>query len=82
MHPLLILIIAFVLLEFAVSSTLSWLNGKWMTHPVPKVLEGLYDEEQYRKQQDYMRTNKRLGRIERTVTLAITLAILLSGAFG
>ena len=82
MHPLLILIIVFVLLEFAVSSTLSWLNGKWMTHPVPKVLEGLYDEEQYRKQQDYMRTNKRLGRIERTVTLVITLAILLSGALG
>lgn len=82
MHPLLILIIVFVLLEFAVSNILSWLNGKWMTHPVPKVLEGLYDEEQYRKQQDYMRTNKRLGRIERTVTLVITLAILLSGALG
>jgi len=82
MHPLLILIIAFVLLEFGVSSVLSWLNGKWMTHPVPEVLKGLYDDEKYRKQQDYMRTNKRLGRIESCVTLVITLALLVTGALG
>ncbi|MBR5118766.1 MAG: M48 family metallopeptidase [Muribaculaceae bacterium] len=82
MHPLLILIIAFVLLEFAVSSVLSWLNGKWMTHPIPKVLEGLYDEEKYQKQQAYMRANKRVGWIERCVSLVITLALLISGVLG
>ena len=82
MHPLLILILVFVLLEFAVSSVLSWLNSKWMTHPVPEVLKGLYDEEKYRKQQDYMRANKRLGWIERLVTLAITLAVLIPGVLG
>ena len=82
MPTLLIVIIAFVLLEFAVSSVLSWLNGKWMTHPVPKVLEGLYDEEKYRKQQEYTRTNRRIGWIERCVTLVITLVILLTGLLG
>ena len=82
MHPLLILIIVFVLLEFAVSSTLSWLNGKWMTHPVPKVLEGLYDDEKYRKQQAYMRANKRIGRIERLASLVVTLAVLIPGVLG
>ena len=82
MHPLLIIIITFVLLEFAVDSVLSWLNSKWMTHPVPEVLKGLYDEEKYRKQQDYMRANKRVGRIERLVTLAITLAVLIPGVLG
>ena len=82
MSTILILIIAFVLLEFAVSSVLSWLNSKWMTHPVPKVLEGLYDEEKYRKQQEYTRANRRLGWIERCVTLVITLVILLTGVFG
>jgi len=82
MHPLLILIIAFVLLDFAVSSLLSWLNGKWMTHPIPKVLEGLYDDEKYRKQQAYMRANKRVGWIERCVSLAITLAVLIPGVLG
>lgn len=82
MSTLLIVIIAFVLLEFAVSSVLSWLNGKWMSHPVPEVLKGLYDEEKYRKQQDYMRANRRVVWIERSVTLAISLVILLTGAFG
>ena len=82
MHPLLILIIAFVLLEFGVSSVLSWLNGKWMTHPIPAVLEGLYDEEKYQKQQAYMRANARVGWIERGVALAITLAVLIPGLLG
>lgn len=82
MSTLLIVIIAFVLVEFAVSSVLSWLNGKWMSHPVPEVLKGLYDEEKYRKQQDYMRANRRVAWIERSVTLAISLVILLTGAFG
>ena len=82
MHPLLIIIIAFVLLEFAVSSVLSWLNSKWMTHPIPEVLKGLYDDEKYRKQQAYMRANKRVGRIERCVSLAITLAVLIPGVLG
>ena len=82
MSTILILIIAFVLLEFAVSSVLSWLNSKWMAHPVPKVLEGLYDEEKYRKQQEYTRANRRLGWIERCVTLAITLVVLLTGVLG
>ena len=54
---LLLLIIAFVTLDFVLSSVLSWLNTRWMTHPVPPELEGLYDEEKYRKQQDYMRTS-------------------------
>ena len=82
MHPLLIIIIVIALFEFAVSSVLSWLNGKWMTHPIPKVLEGLYDEEKYKKQQAYMRANKRMGWIERCVSLAITLAILIPGVLG
>ena len=54
-QTLLWLIIAFVTLDFIISSVLSWLNTRWMTHPVPPELEGLYDEEKYRKQQDYMR---------------------------
>lgn len=82
MSTLLIIIIAFVLLEFAVSSVLSWLNSKWMSHPIPKVLEGLYDDEKYRKQQDYMRVNNRMEWIERCVSLVITLTILVFGVFG
>ena len=79
---LLFLIIAFVTLDFVISSVLSWLNTKWMTHPVPPELEGLYDEEKYRKQQDYMRTNKRVSLVERCVSFALTLVILGFGLLG
>ena len=79
---LLLLIIAFVTLEFIVSSVLSWLNTKWMTHPVPPELEGLYDDEKYRKQQDYMRTNKRVSLIARCVSFGLTLVILGYGLLG
>ena len=79
---LLLLIIAFVTLDFVLSSVLSWLNTRWMTHPVPPELEGLYDEEKYRKQQDYMRTNKRVSLVARCVSFALTLVILGCGLLG
>ena len=79
---ILYLLIGFVLLEALVSGILSWLNGTWMSHPIPKVLEGLYDEEKYQKQQAYMKENRRVGRIESIVSTVITVALLASGAFG
>ena len=81
-QTLLWLIVAFVTLEFMLSSVLSWLNTRWMTHPVPAELEGLYDEEKYRRQQDYMRTNKRVSLVARCVSFALTLVILLFGLLG
>ena len=81
-QTLLWLIIAFVTLDFIISSVLSWLNTRWMTHPVPPELEGLYDEEKYRKQQDYMRTNKRVSLVARCVSFGLTLVILGFGLLG
>ena len=81
-QTLLWLIIAFVTLEFVVNSVLSWLNTKWMAHPVPPELVGLYDEEKYRKQQEYMKTNKRVSLIARCVSFSLTLVILGFGLLG
>ncbi len=79
---ILTLIISFVLLEFAVNSVLSWLNGRWMTHPIPAVLKGLYDEAKYQKQQEYMRTCRRVSWVSRCVSLAIILPVLACGWLG
>ena len=79
---LLALIIAFVTLEFVLSSVLSWLNTRWMTHPIPDVLQGLYDEERYSRQQAYMRANKRAALVERCFSYVLTLVILLLGLYG
>lgn len=76
------LIIAFLVLDTVVGFTLSWLNAKWMRHPIPKVLEGIYDEAKYRRQQQYMIDNRRFGRINDVVELIITLAIVATGLLG
>ena len=52
------LVIAIVLAEFVWSTVLTLLNIKASHGPVPDVLQGLYDEARYRKQQDYAMTNR------------------------
>ena len=81
-QTLLWLIVAFVTLDFVVSSVLSWLNTRWMRHPVPPELEGLYDAEKYRRQQEYMRQGKRVSLIARCVSFSLTLVILGFGLLG
>ena len=72
-------IIAFIVLDFAISIWLTHLNAKASKWPVPKVLEGLYDEAKYRKQQAYSSENRRISVISSTVSAAFTLAFF---AFG
>ena len=82
MNWILWLIVGFVLLDAVIEGVLSWLNTSYMGRPIPDVLAGIYDEEKYRKQQNYMRDNKRLARISSAVTLVLTLAVLIAGGLG
>ena len=82
MDSLLLLMLAFVALEFCVSSVLSLLNQKWMSHPIPAQVADIYDAESYSRQQDYQRTNVSLARVKRLAECVLTLALLASGAFG
>lgn len=51
------LVIAVVLAEFVWSSVLTLLNIRSSHRPVPELLRDLYDEDRYRKQQDYAMAN-------------------------
>lgn len=79
---LFILIIIFLVAEFGVTTILGRLNSKYMRLPIPLQLEGLYDDTTYEKQQAYVEESKRIGRIERVLTLAITIIVLFTGFFG
>lgn len=79
---LLILIVGFVLLEFIFSSLLSYLNVTWMGHSIPGALQGIYDEEKYARQQQYMKANVAVSRLERLANVVILLLLLISGVFG
>ncbi len=75
------LVIAIVLAEFVYSSWLTLLNIKASRRPVPDLLKDLYDEERYRKQQDYAMTNRKFSLVSSLVSTLITLAIFAFGGF-
>ena len=76
------LVIAIVLAEFVWSTVLTLLNIKASHGPVPDVLQGLYDEARYRKQQDYAMTNRKFSLVSDLVSTLVTLAIFAFGGFG
>lgn len=80
-QTLFLLIILFVVADFALEQTLSILNRKMLSPIIPDKLKGIYDDEKYAKQQNYTLTNSRFSDYTRLFTLAIELAMLLLGGF-
>ncbi len=80
-QTLFLLIILFVVADFALEQTLSILNRKMLSPIIPVKLKGIYDDEKYAKQQNYTLTNSRFSDYTRLFTLAIELAMLLLGGF-
>ena len=56
-------IIAILVLNFAVDAILDYLNVKYADENLPKEVEGIYDAEKYKKQQEYFKTNNRFGAV-------------------
>jgi len=75
------LIIAFVLADFAIGIWLTMLNVKASKWPIPKVLEGMYDDEKYAKQQAYSSEKRKIDLISSTVSLAFMLGMFAFGGF-
>ena len=76
------LIIAIVIANFVFSVWLQVLSIKASKNPVPKVLEGLYDDEKYARQQGYFRLNHKVGFISSSLSVLITLAFFAFGGYG
>jgi len=64
------------------TSCLSWLNTRWMGHPVPALLSDIYDAHTYKKQQLYLRANKRAAMVERCFSYVVVIVILVCGLYG
>jgi len=60
---------------------MNFLNAKHYGDPVPEELADIFDEEEYRKSQDYKRTNYRFGLLTSTFSVLLTLAFLIFGGF-
>ncbi|MCQ2147919.1 MAG: M48 family metallopeptidase [Bacteroidales bacterium] len=76
------LVIAINVLEYIYTTVMDLLSAKAAKQPVPELLNGIYDDSEYRRQQDYFAANKRFGRISTLFSVSLTLVLFSCGVFG
>ena len=74
--------IAIITLDFIIERVLSFLNSKNRKKDIPKELEGIYEEEKYRKSQRYQDELERFGQVTSTFSFVLIIVVLSTGAFG
>lgn len=77
-----IIIIAIILFDFFFERILEFLNIKWRSKPIPKELEGIYNDEEYAKQQNYSKENSRFSIITSSFSVVALLIFLFYQGFG
>ena len=77
-----IVILTIVVLDFLWTQYLSYRNRKRMSSEIPPQLEGIYDKEEYAKQQAYQKVNSRFGLYTSLFSFIVMLIILSLGVFG
>ncbi|HCO82202.1 MAG TPA: peptidase M48, partial [Arenibacter sp.] len=75
------IIIAILLIQFIIEAVLEYLNAKRYTNVVPNELSDVFDKEEYRKSQEYKKTNYRFGMASSVFSLCLTLMFLIYGGF-
>lgn len=74
-------IIVIAVAEFAFDCVLRYLNFKASKQPIPKELEGLYDEETYKKQQSYLSERRHVSLIGSVINTCLTICLFAFGGF-
>ncbi len=75
------IIIAIIIIDFIIDKILDALNAKHYNDPIPKELQDVYDEDDYKKSQAYKATNYKFGIWSSAFSIALTLAFLLLDGF-
>lgn len=83
MNPqsLLLILIVLVSFGFVLSRILDYLNLKNMKEVVPDALKDLYDEEEYKRSQQYQREKSRVGLWQSLIGFLVIMAMLILGGF-
>jgi len=74
-------IIAILVFQFVLETTLDYLNARHYSDPIPDDLGDVFDEKEYLKSQDYKKTNYRFGLFTSSFSLLLTLGFLSFGGF-
>jgi len=81
MNPFFFIILFALLIEYAVGVVANLLNLKSLKSEPPPALEGVYQPEEYRKAQEYIRTNTRFDVATDTFSLLVLLSFWFAGGF-
>ncbi len=81
LNLLAVIILAALLLEYAMGLVASTLNLRRMATEVPEEFRDVYDPEAYARSQQYTRDKARLSRFESGISLAVLLIFWFSGGF-
>mgnify|MGYP003667505561 CR=1 FL=1 len=73
--------ITILVINFIVDKVLDSLNAKHFDDAVPKELNDVYEAEEYKKSQDYKKTNHRFGNITSLFSIVLTLAFFFLNGF-
>lgn len=79
---ILVVIIAFIICDFVLERVLYGLNARDFGKPIPPELSGIYDDEKYRRQQDYSKAKYKVGVVSSVVSVVISVAAFALGLFG
>lgn len=74
-------IIVIIVVDFIFENYLEYLNAKRMGTSLPVELKGIYNEDEYSRQQGYQRENHRFGILAGTVSFLITIAMFIFYGF-
>lgn len=77
-----IVIVVFLCLDFVVERVLEALNMKAMSPELPESLVGIYDENEYKRFQNYKRENNRFDLISSAFSFVVMMVFLCAGGFG
>jgi len=80
-NPFFFVILLALIVEYAVDLVADVLNLKSLRPELPPALAGVYQPEDYRRSQEYMRTNTRFGFVTSAFGLAVLLSFWFAGGF-
>jgi len=80
-HPFFYVIVAIIVIDFILERGLDWLNAAWRSKPIPELLQGIYNEEKYSKQQEYAKTTDRFSLLTSSFSFILTLLFLFFQGF-
>ncbi len=75
------ILLAVIVFDFLLERFLEYLNTKAWSPELPEVLKGIYDENKYRKSQQYYKANLKLGLFSSTLSFLLILMMLFFGGF-